>query len=409
VPHFAEAVYPTWRALFRALVGQWPREDQLCPLVVDELPYLVASSPDLPSVLQGVVDDPAAMHLPLVLCGSSQRMMHGLVMDASAPLYGRAQVHLRLPPLPLAEVRRVFGIRDPREIVETYAAWGGIPRYWELAVRQGPPLWKAITQLVLAPSGVLHEEGTRVLRDEEAAQMERSICQAIGRGVHRPSEIAGRLGVPSTTLAKPLRHVVDLGLVRKDAPYDIARGRPRETARASLYTLADPFLSLWYRCVHPHMSGLDLGAATALRRAREAWDHHVASMWEALVRTHWHGLAMDGHEWEPAGRYWEGRKTTGVEWDVVAVTSDRSHVMLGDCKWPRSLSQRRLARYVHAMKSRPRPAAIEGRTVHEFLFLPSTDGLPRERDGVRLFSAADLMRGLSTRHAFRQVCRRECR
>src|SRR5208283_5020316 len=61
------------------------------PVILDEFPFLVTSSPELPSVLQHWIDR-EAVHAGLVvaIAGSSQRMMHGLVLDSSAPLYGRA-------------------------------------------------------------------------------------------------------------------------------------------------------------------------------------------------------------------------------------------------------------------------------------------------------------------------------
>ena len=139
VPHFGDVAYPSWRALFRALAAQWPRRDAPLILVIDEFPYLAKSSPELPSVLQGLVDDPAQMHLPLLLCGSSQRMMQGLVLDHAAPLYGRAQLLLRVQPLAVGEIGPALGLDDPVDVIETYAAWGGVPRYWELAVRQDRP------------------------------------------------------------------------------------------------------------------------------------------------------------------------------------------------------------------------------------------------------------------------------
>ena len=305
--------------------------------------------------VQGLVDDPEGSHLPLVLCGSSQRMMQGLVLDRAAPLYGRSQLLLRLEPLSVGELGPALGVDTPMAIVETFAAWGGVPRYWELAARQKGSLWEAVTSLVLSPSGILHEEASRVLRDEGAATQERALCQAIGLGAHRPSELAGRLGTPATSLSKPLRHLVELGLVRRDAPYDFRKGIPSRSARSSLYALADPFLSMWYRCVHPYLSGLELEAPVARRRAQEAWRHHVGAVWEELVRRHWHHMAMNNLEWEVAGRSWEGRKTTGREWDVVSVTSDRRTVMLGECKWHRKLSQRDLSRIVRDMTAKTRP------------------------------------------------------
>ena len=54
LPGFAAVVYPTWRALFDSMQRSWTGG----ALVVDEFPYLVASSPELPSVLQARLDAP---------------------------------------------------------------------------------------------------------------------------------------------------------------------------------------------------------------------------------------------------------------------------------------------------------------------------------------------------------------
>jgi len=50
------------------------------PVILDEFPFLVTSSPELPSVLQHWIDQ-ETVHAGLVvaIAGSSQRMMHGLV------------------------------------------------------------------------------------------------------------------------------------------------------------------------------------------------------------------------------------------------------------------------------------------------------------------------------------------
>ena len=69
----------------------------------------------------------------VALAGSSQRMMQGLVLDASAPLYGRAREAMKLRPIPAGHLARALGIRDAPGCVRAYAVWGGIPRYWELA------------------------------------------------------------------------------------------------------------------------------------------------------------------------------------------------------------------------------------------------------------------------------------
>jgi len=390
MPGFGDVVYPSWRALLDALGRAWPSRSTV--LVLDEFPYLARSSPELPSLLQAMLDAPTAERIPLVLCGSSQRMMQGLVLDASAPLYGRAQCVLRLGPLPANVLGSALGVGSNIAAVETYAAFGGVPRYWEL-MREGRyrSAEDALSDLVFSPHGVLHEEAERVLRDEEAAALEKAVCELVGRGARRPSEIAARLGVKVTTLSKPLRHLCQLHLLERNAPYDLREGRPEVATRRAFYRIADPFLAMWYACVRPYLSGLQVEAPAALQHAREAWGQHVAAMWEGLCREQWHRIGHDGVEWERAGRHWTSRQQTGDEWDVASVSADRRRVFLGECKWLRKVTQAKARSLVADIRSRQLPAAVDPSAVGLGLFLPDTSGLPRSIDRVALLGARRVM------------------
>ena len=392
VSGFGEVVYPSWRALLDTLKRQWPAEAPPV-LVLDEFPYLAQSAPELPSVLQAMVDAPDAKRLPIVICGSSQRMMQGLVLDSAAPLYGRAQIILRLQPMPATEIRAALELPNAITAIEVYAAFGGVPRYWDLMREcRYTKAEDALEHLVFSPQGVLHDEAERVLRDEEAAVLERAVCELIGRGARRPSELAARLGVKDTTLAKPLRHLADLGLIERQASYDFNSGRPVAGGRRAFYKLADPFLAMWYACVRPHLSGLNLGAETARQHAHEAWTHHVAAVWEDVCRQQWHRLRYQDIEWEPAGRYWASRESTGEEWDVVSVSSDRRHVFLGECKWMRDVKSSKVGAIIHALKNRQVPP-LSGKTqVHLGLFLPASGKLPPDMDGVAILDAERMLR-----------------
>jgi AAA+ ATPase superfamily predicted ATPase len=281
-----------------------------------------------------------------------------------------------------------LSLPDAVAAVEVYAAFGGVPRYWDL-MREGryATAEEALDRLVFSPQGVLHEEAERVLRDEEAAAMERAVCELIGRGARRPSELAARLGVKDTSLAKPLRHLTELGLIERQAPYDFESGRPVSGGRRAFYKLQDPFLALWYACVRPYLSGLNLSAATARRHAREAWGHHVAAVWEDLCRQQWHRLGHAAVEWEPAGRYWVSREFTGAEWDVVSVSSDGKHVFLGECKWMRDATRAKLDAVIRTIKRRATPLLPHHPKVQWGLFIPDKGRLPPEIEGVTIFDA----------------------
>lgn len=379
LPGFADVLYPSWQALLEAARRGWPSPAPV--LALDEFPYLARAAPELPSIVQRLVDDRDGGKLPLLVCGSSQRMMHGLVLDASAPLYGRAQLVLRVAPLRCSDIAAALRLPDAVTAVEAYAAFGGVPRYWDLwREHECATVTDALERLVLSPRGVLHDEAERVLRDEEAATLERGVCELIGRGARRPAEIAGRLGVKETVLGKPLRHLTDLGLVAREAPYDVREGRATAAGRRSFYRLADPFLATWYSCVRPYLSGLNLGAAASRRHALDAFAHRVAATWESLCREQWHRLGVRDIEWEPAGRLWEGRDPSRGEWDVVSVSRDRRHVFLGEAKWLRNPAKDRLEDAIATLARRPAPPVPAGATVLRGLFVPKRGG---PRTGAR--------------------------
>jgi len=99
LPGFGDVEYPDWRALLTRLARDAEAAAWRGPLVIDELPFLVAASPELPSLLQRWVDHEAERaRLIIALSGSSQQLMEKLIAG-NAPLYGRAREILDLGPL----------------------------------------------------------------------------------------------------------------------------------------------------------------------------------------------------------------------------------------------------------------------------------------------------------------------
>src|SRR5271156_1341818 len=68
-------------------------------LCLDEFPYLVASDPSLPSILQRWLDHQRPKSFTLVLAGSSTRAMNDRFPNRSAPLYQRARKLLHVEPM----------------------------------------------------------------------------------------------------------------------------------------------------------------------------------------------------------------------------------------------------------------------------------------------------------------------
>lgn len=324
---FADVRYPDWTSLLERYFREAPPG---AVLAIDELPSLVRAAPELPSVLQKLLDG-RKRPTHVVLAGSSQRMMHGLVLDGAAPLYGRAQELLKVTPLPIGWLKQGLGVRTPRAAIEAWAMFGGVPRYWELA-GEFESLKAAFNSLVLDPLGVLHDEPQRLLFDElDDAARASSVLGLVAGGATRASEIASRLGMPITTLSRPLARLLDLGLVAREVPW----GESARDTKRSLYRVGDPFLRTWFRFVEPNRSRLERGDFELVHRlVAERWPQHLGETWEELVRSTLSSQVVSGEKWASGDRWW-GRGTDGtpVELDVVAPSvADSRRVLVGEVK-----------------------------------------------------------------------------
>ncbi len=382
---FADVSYPDWDAL---LTRWWRDAPPGAALALDEFPSLVSSAPELPSLLQKHLDQPPNRRPHLVLAGSSQRMMQGLVLDRSAPLFGRAREILKVEPLGAGWIKRALGIRDDIGAVEAYAVWGGVPRYWELA-RDHHSTGEAIEALVLDPLGVLHDEPRALLLDDlRDLTQAQSILTLIGAGAHRLSEIAGRLGKPATSLARPLARLNDLGLVRRDVPF----GALLKDGKRSAYRIADPFLRLWFAFVEPNRSRLQARLISEVRRqVMQGLSRHVSGIWEDMVRESVPRARYFGKSWGPAAAWWgPGQDGLPMEVDVVAQSSDGRELLVGEAKWQEHLDWRR---EVAALQEKTvRLPLARGKRVR--LAIWAKRGAPVGSAGIGRFTPRDVLRAL---------------
>ena len=329
-PDFDKVAYPDWESIFRALNYRTDKRFTLC---LDEFPYLAEQSPELPSVLQKLVDE-KQLKYNLVLCGSSQNMMYGLCLDATAPLYGRADELIKLAPIRLPYIQEALHL-GAVEAVEEYAVWGGVPRYWELR-ENSPSLGEALWHHVLSVNGALYEEPVKLFQDDVKDIVKASTLMSyVGAGANRLSEIASRCNEPATNLSRPLRKLIDLGFLERDVPF----GTDEKNTKKSLYKIDDPFMAFYYQFVVPNRSFIELGRRLPIEQALKAhFLPYVSLQWERLCRDAVTGNLVGGVLYGKARRWWgavlnEGRKPEPMEFDVVAESIDKKHLLIGECKW----------------------------------------------------------------------------
>lgn len=326
IPDFDKVHYPDWDVFFDMLNVRTDKRFTLC---LDEFPYLVQNSPELPSIIQKKVDS-KQLKFNLIICGSSQQLMYGLVLDATSPLYGRADAILKINPIKINYIGEALNL-DAVSAIEEYAVWGGVPRYWELRENYSN-LREAISNLMLTPNGVLYEEPIKLFKEDVKDIVKTAtIISYIGAGVHRLSEIAARCAEPATNLSRPLSKLIQLGYLTKELPY----GEHERNSKKSLYKIADQFLSFYFKFVAPYRSFIEMGRTQVIEQMIDnQMNSFVANLWEDLCRNAISGNEVDGVLYGMAHRWWGSvSKTEQIELDVVAESIDKKYLLVGECKW----------------------------------------------------------------------------
>ena len=175
-------------------------------------------------------------------------MLHSQFLKQGSPLYGRANFRLHLEPMTYAWFCRAlrYNAKDPVSFTR-FSLVGGVPHYWKLMPKGSPT--RQADELYFKPSAMLAEEPAAWIRDEGVSgHLPKALLDLIGRGVHKPGELASRLGTAHGNLSRPLALLLDLGLARRELPF----GESSRSTKKVLYSLEDAVLSFYYGTFLPN-------------------------------------------------------------------------------------------------------------------------------------------------------------
>lgn len=197
-------------------------------LVIDELPYWLAHSPQIEGVLQLIYDQSRSGEGPaggrVVLCGSALSVMNTLLSGHRA-LRGRAVVDLRLHPFDLRISARHWGVEDPATALHLFATLGGSAGYRDLSP-VGPPQqlddfagW--VSRSVLSPGQAIYSrsESEYLLREDPkftGSSLHYGILRAVAAGATSPAQIGAVIERDRTAFGRSLEALVEAGYLRYD-------------------------------------------------------------------------------------------------------------------------------------------------------------------------------------------------
>jgi uncharacterized protein len=282
--HFAD-----WEEALDAVLAASDVAGRHVPVVLDEIPRVIARVERFPSLLQRALGPgrtkPLVLGTPLILCGSAFGAMRKLI-DGKAPLRGRAILELVLQPFDFRSAAEFWGLGANQQVAFAHNAFvGGTPAYRTLADRDAPTdgdLDGWVIRRLLEPSSSLFRDGRIVVaEDDQLGDQQRywGLLAAIAEGHRKWGDLEQVLGQHRGSLGHALGVVLDAGWVTKlDDPLRSNR---------STYMLAEPMIRFYRLVIEPNMQRLAVG------RARDVWRDVRPVVASQILGAHMEQLAIE--------------------------------------------------------------------------------------------------------------------
>lgn len=262
-------------------------------IVIDELPFLLGASPEVPGVLQWIYDKYGPTlgggkpPVRIIVCGSALSVMSRLLSESKA-LYGRAMINLCLGPFDHIDTAEFWGIDDPEAALRMHAIVGGVPGYRAItAGRPAPATREDLDEWLLAtvfnPGHVMSDE-IDILFSQEPGIKDRSlyygILAAVAGGAGTPAKIAAKLERDPRTMTYPL------GVLRRAG--FIAQDEDLLTARKPIVSIADPIMRFHHTITLPRLQLFQRPA-----QAPRAWEEAKPTFSRQILGPHFEHLARE--------------------------------------------------------------------------------------------------------------------
>ncbi len=301
--------------------------------VIDEYPYLAKAKPAISAMLQHIIDHKwSETKMYLILCGSSMSFMENQVLGEESPLYGRRTGQFRIEPLDYRETAVFHPDLSAEDNSLIYGITGGVPHYINKLNVQGS-VDEALLDNFFDRSSYLYEEPGNLLKQElREPAVYNAIIKAIAEGSSRMNDIKTKVGEENSVIAKYLKTLIDLGIVKKETPITEKPGKK------TIYLLADNFFRFWYRFVPANMSAIDSGriAKTYPHAVKQYLPDYMGLVFERMCRDYLLYYADNlPIELNEIGQWWgaDPNKKKQIQIDIVGTPTAGSGYIIGSCKY----------------------------------------------------------------------------
>ncbi len=272
----------------------------------------------------------------LVVTGSLISVMKTIVEGYKSPLYGRFDYIMKMKEF---DCNTVYEIGTDlnysfEEIIQFYAVFGGIPKYYEFLEKIGEVSCVSLVQdMFISYPRPLFEEIRTMLREEFGSEYKMffSILSAIARGNTRLSEIADFVGRKQTDITKYL------SLLQKD--YEIIeRNVPMLGGKRGVYKIKNNIFAFWFSYLWRYVHLLETGnQEELLAKTSDQVRKHTSLVFEQMIRF-WitSGILPLSERFIEVGSQWglvQGLEKGKNEYEIDICAVNEKSILLGECKW----------------------------------------------------------------------------
>ena len=159
--------------VFRALMEIGKRRK--FSIFIDEFQEFVNINPSVFSDMQNIWDRYRKdTHVNLIISGSVFTLMEKIFKDEKEPLFGRADLIMKLNPFTTDVLREILGDHkadyEADDLLALYSITGGVPKYVELLMNNGCTTLDRMVRFITKPDSPFLDEGRNMLIQEFGKQ-----------------------------------------------------------------------------------------------------------------------------------------------------------------------------------------------------------------------------------------------
>lgn len=300
--------------MFRFLMERG--REQKFTLVVDEFQEFMNLNNTIFSDIQNYWDRYRTQsNINFIVSGSIYSLMTKIFRDKKEPLFGRADLMLKLNPFSTPILKQILsdnkGSYSNDELLALYSFTGGIPKYIELLVDNKALTIHKMIRYICQSGSPFIDEGRNLLIGEFGKRYGNyfSILNSIASGLNTQAEIQAQLGENS----------IGGQLNKLENVYEVIKKRrpifAKSSSQSVRYEISDNFLRFWFRYIEKNRSLIEMGNYAGLATIIES-DYPTYS--GLILESYFKQKLAESGKYREIGSYWLPKGSEN-EVDIVAV------------------------------------------------------------------------------------------